>query len=166
MRAAIFDFDGVLVNSEPLHFRSLQASLLPEGIRITEPEYFTTYLAYDDRRAIRLAFEEHGIRLDLDRLDRIALRKAALFEEMLPEVPFFPGSRELARSLGRTMPVAIASGALSSEIERVLEAGGGRDAFTAIVGAGNGTPGKPRPEPDPQATRRLHAPGPRPSPAP
>lgn len=161
MRAAIFDFDGVLVNSEPLHFRSLQASLLPEGIRITEPEYFTTYLAYDDRRAIRLAFEEHGIRLDLDRLDRIALRKAALFEEMLPEVPFFPGSRELARSLGRTMPVAIASGALSGEIERILEAGGVRDAFTAIVGADNVTRGKPDPEPYLEAMRRLQpaAPG-------
>ena len=157
MRAAIFDFDGVLVNSEPLHFRSLQASLLPEGIRITEPEYFTTYLAYDDRRAIRLAFEEHGIRLDLDRLDRIALRKAAIFEELLPEVPFFPGARELARSLGRTMPVAIASGALSGEIERILEAGGIRDAFAAIVGADNVTRGKPDPEPYLEAMRRLRS---------
>src|SRR5262249_58750062 len=73
----------------------------------------------------------------------------------------FPGSRELARSLGRTMPVAIASGALSGEIERILEAGGVRDAFTAIVGADNVTRGKPDPEPYLEAMRRLQpaAPG-------
>jgi beta-phosphoglucomutase-like phosphatase (HAD superfamily) len=157
MRAAIFDFDGVLVNSEPLHFRSLRASLEPEGIRISEREYFTTYLAYDDRRAIRLAFEQHGVALDLERLDRIANRKAGFFEEMLPEVPFFPGSRELARSLSRTVPVAIASGALSEEIERILTAGRIRDAFTAIVGADNVSRGKPDPEPYLEAMRRLSA---------
>jgi HAD superfamily hydrolase (TIGR01509 family) len=157
MRAAIFDFDGVLVNSEPLHFRSLRASLEPEGIRIEEPEYFATYLAYDDRRAIRLACEQHGLALDLERLDRIAERKARAFEEMLPEAPFFPGSRELVRSLSRSVPVAIASGALSGEIDRILTAGGIRDAITAIVGADNVSRGKPDPEPYLEALRRLSA---------
>jgi len=60
LRAAVFDFDGVLVDSEPLHYRSLRDALRPEGVEISEEEYQHVYLAYDDREAIRLALEHHG----------------------------------------------------------------------------------------------------------
>lgn len=53
LRAVIFDFDGVLVDSEPLHFACLRDALAPEGIAIDEAEYEQVYLAYDDRTAIR-----------------------------------------------------------------------------------------------------------------
>ena len=60
MRAVIFDFDGVIVDSEPLHFRSLRDALRTEGLEIDEQEYVDVYLAYDDREAIRLAYERAG----------------------------------------------------------------------------------------------------------
>ena len=60
LRAAVFDFDGVIVDSEPLHYRSLRDALRPEGVEISEAEYLQVYLAYDDREAIRLALEHHG----------------------------------------------------------------------------------------------------------
>jgi beta-phosphoglucomutase len=151
----IFDFDGVLVNSEPLHFRSMRESLIPEGIIIDSTEYLRNYVAYDDRRAIRIALEQHGQPADRVRVEIVADRKARMFAEMMTEIPFFPGARELVRELQREVPLAIASGARCSEIVDILEAGGLRDAFAAIVGADNVERTKPYPDPYLEALRRL-----------
>ena len=155
MRAAIFDFDGVLVNSEPAHFLALREALRPEGIVITEVEYLSRYVAYDDKRAAASALEHHGRAPAAERVETVAGLKAALYEEMLREVPFFPGARELVRGLQRHMPLAIASGARHVEIENILEAGGLRDAFTAVVGADDVRRTKPDPEPYLEALRQL-----------
>jgi beta-phosphoglucomutase len=147
LRAAVFDFDGVLVDSEPLHFRALRGCLLPEGIAIDDDEYYARYAAYDDRTAIRLALEQHGAPYDAGRVDAIAKRKSGLFDELLPGIPFFPGARELVRELAGELPLAIASGALRSEIERILAAGGVRECFRAVVGAEDVERTKPDPMP-------------------
>jgi HAD superfamily hydrolase (TIGR01509 family) len=147
MRAAIFDFDGVIVDSEPLHFQALRSSLLPEGIEIDEEEYYRGYLAYNDRTAIRLALEAHGVSPPPARLDAIAGRKAGLFSELAAKIPLFPGAAELVRSLSARFPLAIASGALHGEIDAILRAVGLREAFAAVVGADDVSRGKPDPEP-------------------
>jgi HAD superfamily hydrolase (TIGR01509 family) len=160
-RAVVFDFDGVLVDSEPLHFRALRESLLPEGIAIDEAEYLARYIAHDDRTAIRLALEASGSRPTLDRVAAVARRKAERFARLAPTVALFPGARELVRSLADRAPLAIASGALRAEIETILAAAGLRDAFAAIVGADDVAHGKPDPEPYLAALARLvpRAPG-------
>jgi beta-phosphoglucomutase len=160
----VFDFDGVLVDSEPLHFRALRGTLADEGIAIDEDEYYARYAAYDDRTAIRLALEQHGTPFDLSRVDRAARRKSTLFDQLLPGIPFFPGARELVRDLARDIPLAIASGALRSEIERILAAGGLRESFRAVVGAEDVERTKPDPMPYASAVARLagQAPGLRP----
>ncbi len=161
MRAVIFDFDGVLVNSEPLHFRALRDSLVPEGILIDSTEYLRNYVAYDDHGAIRLALEQHGHAWDAVHVEIVADRKARMFAELKKGIPFFPGARELVRGLQREVPLAIASGARHSEIEDLLEQGGLRDAFAAIVGADDVERTKPDPEPYLHALRLLQdgAPG-------
>lgn len=147
VRAAIFDFDGVLVNSEPLHFRGLREALLPEGVAIGEAEYYSAYLSYDDRTAIRRALERHGVEAGDGRVEAVAGRKARLLDLLLRECPFFPGARELVRNLEREVPLAIASGALRHEIETVLRQGGLRGCFRAVVAADDVSRGKPDPEP-------------------
>jgi beta-phosphoglucomutase len=157
VRAVIFDFDGVLVNSEPLHFRAMRDSLVPEGILIDSTEYLRNYVAYDDRGAIRLALEQHGHAWDVVRVEIVADRKARMFAEMKKGIPFFPGARELVRELQKEVPLAIASGALHSEIEDLLEEGGLRDAFLAVVGADDVERTKPNPDPYLEALRLLQA---------
>lgn len=161
MKAVLFDFDGVLVNSEPLHYRALRACLLPEGIDVGEAEYARFYLAYDDWEAIRIALERHGFPYDADRVNALAERKAELFDELLATVPLYPGARELVEALAREVPLAIASGALRSEIERILAPSGLRPLFEAVVGAEDVERGKPNPEPYLKAMMRLRgrAPG-------
>ena len=155
LRAVVFDFDGVLVDSEPLHFRALRGGLQSEGIAIDEDEYYARYAAYDDRTAIRLALEQHGTPYDAERVGRTAKRKSELFDELLPGIPFFPGARELVRDLARELPLAIASGALRSEIERILAAGGLRECFRAVVGAEDVERTKPDPLPYASAVALL-----------
>jgi beta-phosphoglucomutase len=155
LRAAVFDFDGVIVDSEPLHFRSLRDALRPEGVEITEDEYMGIYLAYDDRGAICRALAHHGEGADPERLERIAARKAEGFARMIPEIPVFEGVHDLVRSLEAEVPLAIASGARHGEIEAVLGGLGLRDAFQAIVGAEDAARTKPDPAPYLEAARRL-----------
>jgi HAD superfamily hydrolase (TIGR01509 family) len=164
MRAAIFDFDGVLADSEPLHFAALRDTLAEDDVAISRDEYYRLYLAYDDRGALRLALEQHGVPFDGARIDRLAKRKQEVFDALLPRVPFFPGAKALVRRLAEEVPVAIASGALREEIEAILAAGGLRDAFRAIVGANDVSQPKPHPEPYLKAAAQLAplAPGLRP----
>jgi beta-phosphoglucomutase len=164
-RGAVFDFDGVIVDSEPLHFRALRDALAGDGVAITEEEYWSTYLAYDDREAIRLALETHGARPTPDRLGVVEGRKVEAFARLVPGVAVFPGARELVRALAARVPVAIASGARRDEIETILSAIGLRDAFAAVVGFEDAAHGKPDPAPYLEAARQLEARAPSLSPA-
>jgi HAD superfamily hydrolase (TIGR01509 family) len=157
LEAAVFDFDGVLVDSEPLHFRALRDALRTEGVSITEGEYWSIYLAYDDRGAIRLALEQHGVPVDADRVERLAAAKVERFAALLPEVAVFPGARELVRALAAEVPLAIASGARHEEIVKVLGATGLADAFGVVVGAEDAPRTKPDPAPYAEAARLLRA---------
>ena len=165
MRAVLFDFDGVLVDSEPLHFEALRDCLRPEGIEIELGEYLQHYLAYDDWGAIRRALERHGRAQDPERVRGIAERKAGIFQELMGRIPFFPGAPDLVRALASEVPLAIASGALRREIEEILEAGGLRGLFAAVVGADDVVNTKPHPEPYLAAMSALEprAPGLRPA---
>lgn len=157
MRAVVFDFDGVLVNSEPLHFAAMRDALVPEGFEITPAEYYGAYLAYDDRGAIRRALEHHGLSPRPEHVDAIAERKRACFADVIRDVGFYPGVKELVRALAADVPLAIASGARHEEIEEILTAGGLRDAFAAIVGAEDAPRTKPDPAPYLEAARLLGA---------
>ena len=157
LRAAVFDFDGVIVDSEPLHYRALRAALLPEGVEITEEEYLRIYLAYDDRGAIEKALQHHGEPADPERVDRIEARKVESFAGLIPGIPVFEGAREVVRALAAEVPLAIASGARHDEIEAILGGLGLRDAFQAIVGVEDAAWTKPDPAPYVEAARQLAA---------
>ena len=130
MRAVLFDFDGVLVDSEPLHFRAMRDALVAEGFTIDEEEYWRHLLAYDDRGAIRIALERHGVPYDGARIEAVTRRKAEVFEARAGRHPVLPGrARAGARAAAARCPLAIASGARRAEIEAILTAGGLRDAF-------------------------------------
>lgn len=157
MRAVVFDFDGVLVDSEPLHFQALHEAMVPEGITVSREAYFARYLAFDDRGAIRRVLEDHGLAPDAERMERVARRKMDRFGDVLKNVAFFPGARDLVRALAAEVPLGIASGARHAEIEAILAAGGLRDSFPVIVGADDVPRTKPDPAPYLLAARQLAA---------
>jgi len=145
--AILFDFDGVLVHSEPLHYQAMRDTLAPEGIDLTEQEYFTHCIGFDDRGAFRATFALHDKTLDAKTMLRVLAVKSRRMREVIHEGKYaaLPGVSELVRGLVRNYPLAICSGALRDEIEAMLEGIGLRDCFETIVSAEDVDVGKPDP---------------------
>ena len=156
LQAIVFDFDGVIANSEPLHLRGFQHTLADRGIALTTEEYFTRYLGYDDVGVFRQVALDRGVTLTDDDVARMVERKGEHVQHLLSagEV-LFPGAAEFIRRAAARVPVAIASGAQRHEIEEILEATGLREHFAIIVAAGETVRGKPSPDPYARAFQLL-----------
>jgi HAD superfamily hydrolase (TIGR01509 family) len=147
LRAIIFDCDGVIADTEPLHFAAFQRVLAEEGITLTREDYYSHYLALDDRGCFRKVFSSSGKPLTQDRLIDLIARKASYIEPVMrAQISLFPGAAEFIRGSAKQYPLAVASGALRREIELILECGRVEDCFQAIVSAEDVTRGKPDPE--------------------
>jgi len=148
LRAIIFDFDGVLANSEPLHLRAYQEVLAAEGLTLTEQDYYARYLGFDDVGAFRAIGAHAGRAWTPADIRRLVAVKARCFEELEQNVSIlFPGAADAVRRASAAVPIAIASGALGAEIRRVLEREQLVNCFTAIVSAEDTLSSKPSPEP-------------------
>ncbi len=147
LRAVIFDFNGIIIDDEPIHFELFQRVLSQEGIGLTKEDYYTRYLGFDDRGAFLTAYRDHGRELTDDQLARLVERKSIYYQEAIRNnVAVFPGVKTLVRSLANKLALAIASGALRHEIETILCTIGLRDCFRTIVSAEDVRAGKPEPE--------------------
>ena len=147
LRAIIFDFNGILVDDEPIHLILFQKVLKEEGITISERDYYARYLGMDDRGCFKTAYQDHGRNIDEHTLADLVRRKALTYRETIEKkMIVFPGVKELVPALSARFPLAIASGALRSEIELILQCIGLRKYFRAIVSAEDVHEGKPNPE--------------------
>jgi HAD superfamily hydrolase (TIGR01509 family) len=158
LRAIIFDCDGVIADTEPLHLATFQKVLEEEGIELTREEYYASYLAFDDRSCFTNVYRDRGVPLSRDRLTELVERKAAFLEPVMREsLHVFPGVVEFIREAWLRYPLAVASGALAHEVELVLQHAGVRTCFQVIVAAEEVVSGKPDPEPFLTACTRLSA---------
>ena len=145
--AVLFDFDGVLCNSEPLHFFAFQEVLAAEKIELTEAEYYNEMIGFDDKGAFKHLFALKGRELDPKTFLRVMTRKNEVMMDLIRRRKFqpLPGVEEFVRGLWRHCPLAICSGALREEIEAMLEGLALRDCFSVIVSAEDVDVGKPDP---------------------
>ena len=158
IRAVIFDFDGVIANSEPLHFAAFRDVLLQQGVILSEQDYYGRYLGYDDAGVFRHVSSDRGRRWSDDGVTELVERKAARLEEIERDAPaLFPGAESAIRRLAATLPLAIASGARRVEIQQVLERSRLARYFGAIVGAEDVHASKPAPDPYLRAVSLLAA---------
>jgi beta-phosphoglucomutase len=158
LRAVIFDFNGIIVDDEPIHFELFRRVLNEEGINLTEQDYYNRYLGFDDRGAFATAYREHGRGLSQSELAQLIERKAAYYrEDIKSKMRVFPGVQTLVPELAKKLPLAIASGALRNEIEIILSGIGLLPHFRAIVSAEDVTQGKPEPEIFLKALAQLNA---------
>ncbi len=147
IRAVIFDFNGVLVNDEMVHFALFQEVLAEEGVIIDAQRYHDDYLGYDDRGCFEHALLDHGQTADAARLDELVARKAArYFDAAEVGLTYYDGVKDLIVRLADRYPLAIYSGALRPEIDWALGRIGVLDRFAAIISAERTTRCKPDPE--------------------
>lgn len=154
--AVIFDFDGVIADTEPLHYRAFQEVLKPFGLEYSWDEYVSTYIGFDDRDAFRQVFRAAGRELPAEGLAALINSKAGLFERIVHQgVTVYPGVISLISELKGAVPLALCSGALRSDILPILDSMGILDAFDVLVTADDVTESKPDPQSYLLAVERL-----------
>jgi len=158
LQAIIFDFDGVIADSERLHLRAYQDVLEGEGMPLTDEAYYARYLGYDDVGVLQTLARDHGVALAEPRLRALIVRKGERYDALAAQGEMlFPGAADFIRLAAAAVPVAIASGALTHEIEDVLDRAGLRPLFPVIVGADQTERSKPHPDPYLEAFARLQS---------
>lgn len=145
--AVIFDFDGVIVDTEPLHHQAFQQVLEPLSMGFSWQDYVEVYMGFDDRDAFREAFRQAGKPLTDDTLRELIKQKAAFFDQIIAKgVAPYPGVLELIKDLTtQQIPLAISSGALRSDILPIITLLGISDCFSTIVTADDVPQSKPDP---------------------
>jgi HAD superfamily hydrolase (TIGR01509 family) len=151
-----FDFDGVLLDSEPVHCACWAEVLKPLGVTLEWEYYRDCCIGIDDRDMLKTMASAADPPRDWQDLWAEYPRKKELFRSRMIGAPPFPATLTgLLEPLGRRYQLAVVSSSSSSEIEPLLEAGGLRRFFQTIVGGGDVTRQKPDPEPYLLAARRL-----------
>jgi beta-phosphoglucomutase len=157
IKALVFDFDGVLADSEPLHLRAYQEVLSPLGLTLTRDEYYAHYLGYDDDGLFTMLAAAHGFELDARRLDALVAEKGRVFDAIIASGDLlYPGAVSCIERMAAAFPLGIASGALRHEIEGILRGNRLYQHFRFIVASGDTPVGKPAPDPYRRAVE-LHA---------
>lgn len=155
--AVFFDFDGILVDTEPMHYEAFRKVLEPRGMGFTWKDYVETYMGYDDRDAFREAFRAKGTDIDAVNLAELVVEKSRAFQDGLRNgVSAYPGAVPMIESLhAGGLPLALCSGALRSDIDPILARLGVARCFPVIVAADDVRKSKPDPESYALAFRRL-----------
>jgi HAD superfamily hydrolase (TIGR01509 family) len=149
LRALLFDFNGILVDDEPLHLELFQRVLAEEGVALSAEDYYARYLGFDDRGAFAGMLADAGRPAAAPGVARLIVRKASYYQELIRRrgYPFFPGGMELVRAAAeRGLRLGVVSGALREEVAGALEQAGLAERVPILVTAEDVAESKPHPE--------------------
>jgi HAD superfamily hydrolase (TIGR01509 family) len=149
--ALIFDCDGTLVNTPPLHFRSLKHAFASQGLEIAESWYRDRVGL--SRTPLFEAFErDFGVTIDYRAAETVS---ESTFASIVNEVQEIPQVASIAREHHLKVPMAVASGAQRFLAEAALKASGLFELFDTIVTVDDVREGKPSPALFLEAAKRL-----------
>lgn len=156
LRALIFDFDGVIVDSEGIILKLTQQMAAQEGWTVSEEDYFRHFLALDDRGIVEYLYRAHGCAVDPKRREELVAWKEKTYWEIIQNgLPAMPGAEKFIERATSRYPLAIASGSLRREIEHLLVKLGLREKFAVLATADDCERSKPDPEVYLKALERL-----------
>jgi beta-phosphoglucomutase len=145
IRAILFDYNGVIVNDEPLHLKAYRELLQVEGIALTDDDYYSC-LGMDDLTFTRAAFKRAGKETNDEQARALIERKTEKYVESIKDdLPLTPGVVTFVKACARQWQLAIVSMARRVEIEPVLERVGLAQSFAALVTAEDVRACKPDP---------------------
>jgi HAD superfamily hydrolase (TIGR01509 family) len=147
IRTILFDLDGTLADTEPLHFAAFNEVLRPEGIEIPREEYFSRLIGYTDHDCFEVVLKENGKDAGASHIETLSAGKAARYQAMIRDRDvMYPGAVDFARACAARFPLMIVTGTLRAEAELILRRAGLRDLFVDIVAAEDVEHGKPAPD--------------------
>lgn len=135
IKAILFDFNGVIIDDEPLQLKAYQEILGNEGIALTEEDYYSC-LGMDDVTFVEEAYRRAGKQPETNKVLELTLAKTDKWRDMISdELPIFPGMVDFIKKMANDFALGIVSMAKREEIEYALEQAGLRDCFSIIVSA-------------------------------
>jgi beta-phosphoglucomutase len=146
-RGVVFDFDGVLADSEGLHLAAFQDVLSARGWTMARATYFDRYLGYDDRDLLAAFLADHDLQVPAAELDAIVAEKGRKYDARVQGGDIlFPAAAACVARLRGAFALGIASGSLHEEIADILRANNLERAFEVVVGADDVAKSKPAPD--------------------
>jgi beta-phosphoglucomutase len=159
LQAVLFDFNGTIINDEPIHRLMLDELMLGENLRPKPQIYRRLCLGKSDRTAIPDLMASQGLTVDEGQLQKLLAKKTAAYRKYLAnltEMPIYEGLREnLTAWQTAGLKLAIVTGAVGAEVDLVLDRSDLRQYFSLIIASEDVTVGKPAPEGYLLAAQRL-----------
>ena len=147
IRTILFDLDGTLADTEPLHYAAFAEILRGDGVELAREEYFARLIGFNDHDCFETVLKENGKGAGAAHLDALIARKAVSYQEMIRNRDvMYPGAADFVRESAARFPLMIVTGTLRAEAEMILRRAGLRDLFVDIVAAEDVERGKPEPD--------------------
>lgn len=146
IRALLFDFNGVIIDDEPVQMKAYQNVLKAEGIDLTEENYYDC-LGMNDEVFIKTNYKRVGKQVADEKVLELAEAKTAKWRELIDkEIPLFEGIDGFIKRMENHFALGLVSMARRPEVDYVLEKTGLRESFLSIITAENVSSTKPDPE--------------------
>ncbi len=156
----LLDYNGVVVNDEPLHFEAFRTVLGGHGLALDERTYYADYLGFDDRSAFVEAWRRGNRTITGELLRILIADKAEAYAKLTAHgIPLVEGAPAFVQEAARRWPVAVVSGALRREIDAGLEQTGLKGVISAVISSEDTRTTKPDPEGYRKALAALKARG-------
>jgi HAD superfamily hydrolase (TIGR01509 family) len=150
LKAVLFDFNGVIINDEPIHQDLINEILIGENLRPLGAEFAELCLGRSDRACLRDVLSRRSRSVTEDYLTKLISKKASLYRERLEKLDKLPIYEEIYSFLNivkaRDLKIGLVTGAVRSEVESILQQAAIRDYFSVIVTGYDITTSKPQPD--------------------
>jgi beta-phosphoglucomutase len=147
IRTILFDLDGTLADTEPLHYAAFTEILRPEGVELSREEYFSRLIGYNDHDCFEAVLKESRNDASAAHIEALIARKAASYQAMIRKRDVtYPGAADFVRECAARFPLMIVTGTLRAEAEMILRRARLRDSFVDVITAEDVEHGKPEPE--------------------
>ena len=148
LKAVIFDFDGVVADSELLHYKGLNEAFGLYGVIIPQDVYYERYLGYSDLECIEVVNIDYNMGADAAGIAKMIAYKTEVFDKLVKEeTAIIEGVIEFVEMLrNNAIPMAVCSGGTSSDIAQMLEGSGLVNVFDPIISADHVEKSKPHPD--------------------